>query len=419
LQMIDRLDIHNYETRTLNNGTPIYIVGGIEEEVVKIEWRFQAGRWYESQPAVARTTLQMLRKGTSGKSSKQIADAIEFFGADIDFINGHDTTGIEIFCLKKHLPEIIPVVIEIMHDAIFPEHELELMVQRQKQKLRISEKNTDFHANRAFHSAVFGATHPYGYAVTEPVLDALNREALIQYHQQHYAAAQAALFVSGNVDAAVIDLLNAQYGNIPLQKNTATKNAAPIESATQKKLYIENTDSVQSSIRIGKIAIPRTHPDFLAYNVMMVILGGYFGSRLMSNIREEKGYTYGIHALTSHYRNASYMEISTEVANEVCENAIEEIYKEMDILRTVPVSADELSIVRNYMMGSILRATDGPFNRINVIKNLVLHDMTTAYYDAFVHTLQTITPARIMEMAQKYLVQDAMTEVICGNLPKH
>lgn len=418
LQMIDRLDINNFKTVNLQNGTPVYVVDGVEEEVVKIEWRFQAGRWYETQPAVARTTLQMLRKGTSLKNSQQIADAIEFYGGDIEFINGHDTTGIEIFCLKKHLQNILPVVIEIMHDAIFPEHELELLVQRQKQKLLISEKNTDFHANRAFHGAVFGEAHPYGYAVTDAVLDALNREALIKYHQQHYASAHTALFVSGNVDDSVIELLNTQYGNIPLQKNTVTKNAAQIQSATQKKFYIEKSDSVQSSIRIGKIAIPRTHPDFLPYNIMMVIFGGYFGSRLMSNIREDKGYTYGIHAMTSHYRNASHMEINTEVGNEVCESAIEEIYKEMEIMRSEPVSTDELSIVRNYMMGSILRATDGPFNRIQIIKNLMLHDMTTTYYDNYVRTLLTVTPAQIMEMAQKYLIKEEMTEVICGNLTK-
>lgn len=417
LQLIDRLDINNYTTHVLDNGVPVYIVGGVEEEVIKIEWRFHAGRWFENKPAVARTTLQMMRRGTLNKTAQQIADAIEFYGGDLDFMNGHDTTGISIFCLKKHLIHIIPIVIEILEEAIFPVHELQRMVERQKQKLRISEKNTDFHANRSFQGAVFGTDHPYGYAVTDDILDALHRDLLVDYYKRHYAAANSAIFISGNVSDDVLTTLNVHYGKIAIQKKDGRLQQLQIQSLAQKKIYIQLEDSVQSSIRIGKIAIPRSHPDFLAYNIMMVIFGGYFGSRLMSNIREDKGYTYGIHAMTSHHRHASYMEISTEVGNEVCIDAIEEIYKEMDAMRNAPVSSDELSIVRNYMMGSILRATDGPFNRVNIIKNLILHDMTTDYYEAYVHALQTITPQQIQDMAARYLVKEDMTEVICGNLP--
>ncbi|MBK6729525.1 MAG: insulinase family protein [Bacteroidetes bacterium] len=418
LELIDRLEINNFKTTVLSNNTPVYIVDGVEEEVIKIEWRFNAGRWYETQPATARTVLQMMRKGTLQKTAEQIADAIEFYGGDLDFINGQDSTGIVVFCLKKHLDTILPIVIEILQEASFPEPELEMMIQRQKQKLRISEKNTDFYANRAFHRVLFGETHPYGYAVDDSILDNLNTDVLKQYHQQHYKNAPTAIFISGNVSDDIIDTLNTHYGKIQLHKKDALENTIAIETSSEKKVYKQLSESVQSSIRIGKIAIPRTHPDFLSYNIMMVIFGGYFGSRLMSNIREEKGYTYGIHATTSHNRHASYMEINTEVGNEVCEDAIEEIYKEMDLLRNEKVSSEELSIVRNYMMGSILRATDGPFNRINIIKNLVLNNMDTSYYDAFVNTLKTITPEQIQVMANKYLVKEEMKEVICGNLPK-
>lgn len=418
LQQVDKLEINNFRTAELSNNTPLYIVDGAEEEIVKIDWRFHAGRWYETQPAIARNTLQMLRKGTFQKTARHIADAIEFYGCDLDFTNGNDTTSISLTCLNKHLENVLPVVVELLQEAAFPDHELEMMIQRQKQRLRINEKNTEFYANRSLYRMLFGDTHPYGYAVDDAILDNLSTDGLRRYHRDFYKNAPSTLFVAGNVSDSILNTLDTYYGSIPVHNTVSRKNDISIRTSGERKIYKELTEAVQASVRIGKISIPKTHPDFLAYNIMMILFGGYFGSRLMRNIREEKGYCYGIHATTWHSLHASYMIISTEVGNEVCEDAIEEVYREMDVLRNEKVSETELSIVRNYVMGNILQATDGPFNRIKTITNLVLLNMDTSYYDAYMHTLQAITPERIQEMAVKYLVKEDMIESICGNLSK-
>ncbi|MBC8045341.1 MAG: insulinase family protein, partial [Fimbriimonadaceae bacterium] len=175
-------------------------------------------------------------------------------------------------------------------------------------------------------------------------------------------------------------------------------------------------DSVQSSVRIGCISISKHHPDFPELNVLNTIFGGYFGSRLMSNIRENKGYTYGIHSYITHLKHASYFAVDTEVGNEVCKNAIAEVYKEMNLLKSIQIDAEELNVVKNYMLGTLLRATDGPFNRINIIRNIVLSDLDFSYFDSLVHAIKTVTPERLKELANKYLVKEHMKEIICGNL---
>jgi predicted Zn-dependent peptidase len=176
-------------------------------------------------------------------------------------------------------------------------------------------------------------------------------------------------------------------------------------------------DSVQSSVRIGCISIAKNHADFPELNILNTVFGGYFGSRLMRNIREDKGYTYGIHSYITHFEHASYFVIDTEVGNEVCKAAMDEIYHELETMRTVQVTGEELLTVKNYMLGSLLRATDGPFNRISAIRNSVLSGLDEMYFTRLVDAIKHITPERLKDLSNIYFANENMQEVICGNLP--
>lgn len=414
LQQIDRLDIRNFSERILQNGAKLVVVGGVEQELIRVELLFHGGRWYEPKQGVSRTVCNLMRKGTSTKTARQIADSIDYFGAQLEIHAGQDFTSMTIFCLRKYLPEILPIAEEILLDAAFTEEELSLFVARQKQKLRINAQNTDFHANRKFNAVLFGDMHPYGYAMTEQTLDALERETLLKYHRTHYQPGNAMIFVSGNVVDQDLQLIDHYFGKYASEAKHVSATDKSIHKAPEHKFFIPKEDSVQSSVRIGTLSIAKTHPDFPDLNVLNTLFGGYFGSRLMTNIREDKGYTYGIYSSISHYRHASYFSIETEVGNEVCASALEEIYKEMDLLKKVAVEEDELSIVRNYMLGGLLRATDGPFNRINVIKNTMLSGLTLDYFDSLERAIRNISSERIMELAQQYFDYETMKEVVCG-----
>lgn len=414
LQQIDRLDIRNYTEHTLINGANLIIVGGVEQELIRVELIFHGGRWYEPKKVISRTVCSLMQKGTSTKSAKQIADSIDYFGAHVEIHPGQDFTSMSIFCLRKYLAEILPIAEEILLDATFPEEELNMFIARKKQKLRINAQNTDFHADRKFSAVLFGDAHPYGYSMTEETLDDLQRDDLVRYHRNHYNPGSAMIFVSGNVSDKDIAMIDACFGKYAVTDKHVSPTDKSIHTNAEHKFFIPKDDSVQSSVRIGTLSIGKTHPDFPDLNVLNTLFGGYFGSRLMTNIREDKGYTYGIYSSITHYRHASYFSIETEVGNEVCASALEEIYKEMDLLKKVAVAEDELSIVRNYMLGGLLRATDGPFNRINVIKNTMLSGLTLSYFDNLERAIRNISADRIMELAQQYFDYETMKEVVCG-----
>ena len=412
--LIDRLDIQNFEHRKLKNGTDLYFVGGIEEDLIRVELRFKAGRWYEPRHVVSRAVSNIMKKGTSTKNAKQIAVVVDFYGAQLEIEHGHDLTSIIIFCLGKYLDKILPVAEEIMTDASFAEDELEHFVKKQKQKLLISAQNTDFHANRKFNEVIFGKDHPYGYATFENDFNALNSSLLKDYHRKHYNPADATIFMAGNVNENAIALVEKHFGHYQKNGVIISSTDKNISTDFENKFFIAKEDSVQSSVRIGNISISKKHPDYPEFNVLNTAFGGYFGSRLMTNIREDKGYTYGIHSGVTHYKYGSFFVIQTETGNEVCAAAIAETYKEMDILKKEKMDADELMIIKNYMMGGLLRATDGPFNRINVIKNMVMSDLDTSYFDSLVSGIKNITADRLMELANTYLDQENMKEVVCG-----
>ena len=414
LQLIDRLDINNYKKTSLSNGVDVYYVDSNQEELIRIELRFRAGRWYEPQQAVSRAVCNLMRKGTIQKSAKQIADIVEFYGAHLDVQSGQDYTSMMIFCLSKHLEKIMPVAEEILLEANFPEEELALFIQKQQQKLRINAQNTDFHANRKFSNVLFGSQHPYGYVVNESTFDALTADTLLQFCRKHYSPGDATIFMAGNITSSTLPLIEKHFGKHKGVGKIIAATDKSIHTAFEHKHFIDKDDSVQSSVRIGTLSIPKTHPDFAELNVLNTAFGGYFGSRLMTNIREDKGYTYGIYSSITHLVHASYFSVETEVGNEVCAAAIAEVYKEMDVLKTTLIDDEELTIIKNYMMGGLLRATDGPFNRINVIKNMVMSNLTTEYFDGLAHAIKHVDAERLMELANKYFDYETMKEVICG-----
>jgi len=169
---------------------------------------------------------------------------------------------------------------------------------------------------------------------------------------------------------------------------------------------------VQGSIRIARPFPNRHHPDFMKVAVLNTIFGGFFGSRLMTNIREDKGYTYGIHSYLQNNIHDSAWMVSTEAGRDVCEAAIKEVYAEMEDLREEIVDEEELQLVRNYMIGIILGDLDGPFQILSRWKNIILNNLDEKYFYNSIHTIKTISAEEIRELARKYLNPEAFYELV-------
>ena len=185
------------------------------------------------------------------------------------------------------------------------------------------------------------------------------------------------------------------------------------ELAEEKKYRVTNdAEGVQGAIRIARPFPTRTHPDFKKSMVLNVLFGGYFGSRLMTNIREEKGYTYGITSyLQSHLDAAAWM-ITTEAGKDVSEATITEVYNEMELLRNEPPDEEELLLVKNYMMGLNLGYIDGPFNNISRWKSLILNGLDEEFFNDTIRQVKTVTAEELHELANKYLNPEDFFELV-------
>ncbi len=407
------LQLKPYTYAELDNGVPVYAIDAGAQDVVMVELVFFAGNWYEEKNIIAATTNYLLKNGTNNKNAFAINEHFEFYGAYLNRNCYNETATISLHALSKHLPELLPVVTELITDATLPEDELAIYKQNQKQRLEVNLKKGEFVANRLIDEYLYGYDHPYGKYTLTGDYDAIQREDLEKFYQQYYAAGKCLIFVAGKLPSDIQEQLNKSFGHLPLNKAEIPQVTHLPHRAAQKKYEIINdANGVQGAIRIARPFPNRHHPDFTKVQVLNNIFGGFFGSRLMSNIREEKGYTYGIYSYLQNHVDSSAWMVSTEAGRDVSRATIEEVYKEMDILRKELVEDEELHLVKNYMMGSILGDLDGPFQVISRWKNYILNNLTEEYFYNSINTIRAITAEEIRDLANKYLVADEFYELV-------
>lgn len=407
------IQLKPYQKYTLDNGVEVYAFEGGAQEVMLMELVFFAGNSFETKNWVAPATNYLLKNGTSTKSAFEVNDAFEFYGAYLNRSCFNETATISLHTLTKHFNELVPMVSELVADAVFPENELDIYAKNQIQQLTLNLKKGDFIANRFIDEYLFGIDHPYGKYSTEEAYNSLTRDELVSFYNQYYKEGKCIVFMAGKFPANIASTLNKYIGSLPLNKNKIDQPEHKIIAATQKKYNVVNDpSSVQGSIRIARHFPNRHHPDFAAAQVLNNIFGGFFGSRLMSNIREDKGYTYGIHSyLQNHIQQCAWM-VSTDAGKDVCNATIEEVYKEMAILRAELVDMEELNLVKNYMLGSLLGDVDGPFQIIGRWKSYILNGLTEEYFYNTIKTVRAIQPEQIKDLANKYLKKEDFYELV-------
>lgn len=405
------LRLKPYEKYTLRNGVDVYAINAGAEDVVMLDCVFYAGNWYEHKNLVAASTNFLLKNGTSKRSAFQINEHFEYYGSYLNRNCYNETSTLTLHSLTRHLPELLPVVKELLTDAVFPQEEIDVYKQNMKQRLNVNMKKSDFVAGRLIDAYLYGEQHPYGRYSHFEDFEAFSREELVDYYKQYYLNGHMMIFVAGKLPADIFQLLDQNLGD--LSNQPVIPSDLPSQPATERKYRVTNDpNGVQGSVRIATHFPNRHHPDFQKVQVLNNLFGGFFGSRLMSNIREEKGYTYGIYSyLQNHIQQSAWM-VSTEAGRDVCEATVAEVYKEMEILRNEPVEDDELMLVRNYMMGSILGDLDGPFQILNRWKNIILNGLDESYFYKQLETIRTVSPTELQELANKYLVPEKFYELV-------
>src|SRR6185312_7336329 len=387
---IDHVNLVRPTHQKLANGCNVFCFNSGDADLVRIEWIFGNGRFNPEKPLLNTAVNTMLTEGTHTLTSSQIADQIDFYGAFLQVEYGHDHSEVVLYCLTKHLPHTLPVILDILTDSVFPEKELETYKRNQQQKLQVSLQKNDYLARRAFNKALYGDTI-YGLCAEPDDYNSLNRDDMLAHFKQMYQPSNCTLLVAGKISQETFDLVTETcnaWTNAPAKADTSQPR---LQHSAEHFYFTEKPDALQSAIRMGRTTINRTHPDFPALQVLNTVLGGYFGSRLMANIREDKGYTYGIGSGVSSFKQTGALFIATEVGADVCKAAISEIEKEVERLKAELIPDAELSLVRNYMLGSLLGSLENVFSHADKFKNLYFSGLGYEYYDFYIDTIKTVT----------------------------
>jgi zinc protease len=399
----------------LSNGLPVYLLEGGTEEILKLELVFHAGSYFQPSPLVCYSMTNLLKSGTQTRNARQISETLDYYGAYLQEDAQKDIVSLGIFVLQKHLEPVLDVFQELIKAPVFPEDEMRIFLKNQKQRHLVNSQKVQFLARTYFNELLYGAEHPYGYRPEASDFDYVERQRLADFHRDFIHPGNAFCLVSGRLPKNILALLEAKLGasDWPSGKVQASPRYVA-GSASEKKILVEKPGVLQSAIRIGRRLFNRLHPDYHRLMITNALLGGFFGSRLMQNIRQDKGFTYGIGSSLVSLMRDGYFFISTEVGVGVCQKALDEIYLELKKLRTSPATEDELHTLKNYLAGNFLRSFDGPFAQSERFKEIIAFKMDVSHYQGFLNELNAITAGQIMQMAEKYLHEDSMIELVVG-----
>jgi len=413
---IENVQVLSPEQIKLSNRSNLFVFNAGEEELVRIQWIFDNADFKADQPIVNSALSAMLLEGTSKYSSAQIAEKVDFYGAYLFPEYSLDQTSLTLITLTKYLDKLLPLIIEILNDAVFPQQELDTYTRNSKQSLKISLQKNDYVARRKFNHFLFG-NNKYGYINEEKDFDQLNRNDLLEVFKTHIIPANCTIFASGNISINTLTYIKETIDNqwISLMPKPSSIPVS-VESIEPQQILIEKKKAIQSAIRIGQLSIQRSHPDFPTLQVLNAILGGYFGSRLMMNIREDKGYTYGIGSGLASLKDTGFFAISSEVGTDVCADTLKQIEFEINRLKIEKVPEEELTLVKNYLLGSMLGSLENVFSHTDKFKQVYFSNLPLDYYEYYTQQVKDVTATDLLALANKYLNFDQMIRVIVGKI---
>jgi predicted Zn-dependent peptidase len=399
----------------LDNGMAAYLIEAGEEEVTRIDFIVKAGSAYQDKSLVAGNVCKLLKEGTKNYSSAQIANLFDYFGSYLSTSISKDKATITLYSLTKHLERLLPVVSDMLKEALFQTQEIDLHLHMQRQEFLVNREKVKYKAQFEFNRMVFGAGTAYGQIVELDDFDKVERDDLVRFFKTHYNVKNTYIVVSGKTNHKVPELLNKHFGSGLSQDVNKNDSIRFVGTNGIKEKFIEKPGAMQSAIRIGRPMINKTHPDYNRFILLNTILGGYFGSRLMSNLREDKGFTYGVSSFTLNFRHGAAFSIATQVNAKHTREAIDEICNEMKKLRQTKISSKEIKLVKNYIYGTFLRNFDGPFALSERFSSVKDFGLSFDYYRKSLEEILLITADDLIETANKYLNPDDMIKLVVGN----
>lgn len=395
----------------LDNGIPVTFLHGAETEALRLDICFKVGRQHEHKRLAARATASMLKEGSIQFSGKEFAEKMDTLGSSWEAPVQLDYSHFSWLGLSRFASQALPYLAEILENPTFPESEIHAFVQRNRTRLKVELTKPDVVGYRAFTEILLGENHPFGWNSSQAIFENLQREDLLKHHSDWFCPSMCSCFLSGNIPHQFLQALNKTIGQLFLGKENRIQPRIPKVSPTFGQTEIKLPGTLQSSLHIGYLTGIRQHEDYPVLLVLNTILGGFFGSRLMTSIREKLGYTYHIQSNLDTYPDVGSLWINAEMSPEYLQPTRIEIFKEIHKLKIKPVSNSFLRMVKSYLLGTELNALDGTLQAMEVIRERAMEGIENLDYGNEMERINTVTPVEIQEMANKYFCEDNFTEV--------
>lgn len=416
IRPLEEFEIARPERLRMKNGIPLNIIRAGAQDVIRMDVLIGGGQCHQQQPLQAMFTNRMLREGTSSYTSAQIAEKLDFYGAWLELSSSLNCGFLTLYSLNKYFPYVMEIISDMLMHPLFPERELDVVKEVNKQQFLVNSTRVEVISRKCFNRSLFGENHPFGRYAEEEDYGKITPEVLKEFYRTYYHSSNCSVYVSGKVTSDIVRCIEEQIGNSPwgmIREMPQIQLPEPCRSV-DTHFYIEREDALQSSLKMGDFVMDRLHPDFLKCRIMVTLFGGYFGSRLMSNIREDKGYTYGIGAGVVNYPGRSVLAISTEADNCYVDDIIREVHTEMDRLRNDLASQEELDMVKSYMLGDLSRSYEGPFSLSDAWIYVETAGLDDEFFVRFMDAVRNVTCEDVRLMAQKYLCRETLIDVVAG-----
>lgn len=404
--------------RVMHNGISLSIIEAPGLGAVRIDFVFSAGQWHQVHKLQALFACRMLREGCRGYTAEKFAERLDYYGAWLELSVAMNRTFVTVYTLNKHFAPIIELVQCMITEPTYSEEQFSTVCTNNKAQFMINMQKGDVLAMRALRHSIYGDTHPCGMNVTAEDYDALQVSDIIDYYHCHYGSRTCRIYLSGDVDETMptyIESLfgNKEWGNGSRDKNRKKEDEFPHPNNSDAKTqYLRLEGAVQDSIRMGCLLMDVNDPDYLSMRVLTTILGGYFGSRLMKNVREEKGYTYHIGSDLITNTPQVMLMIHCEAQAGKADEVISEIHREMLRLHTEPISDKELLMVHNYMIGEICRNYESAFSLSDAYIFMEHLGLPPTHLEQTINAIHTTDAPHLQQLAQRYLRPEMLHTVV-------
>lgn len=405
-----------YSTHRLSNGTEVILLPYGKVEVIEIQAIFRVGKNHLPVPGLLSHAAKMMQEGTERYNSLEFSRQLDTFGAWMSHEVEEEATAFKLATTTPNIAYTLPLLKEMLLHPTFPEQEFQNMKIRAIQGARINAQKTTKMAARSFGHRIFGPKHPYGLSVGPDEIETLQLEDLKAAYKQWLVPGNMTLAVVGIFDEEdLLPVLEKEFGTLK-RENPPELPGEDFPYTPLNKLGRHHIpkEGMQSTVRLGHLGVKRSHPEFYKIMVLNTILGGYFGSRLMKNIREEKGYTYGIYSGYVAMKHEGVFLVQGDVGNEYVEETILEVKKEIKLLQDEKIEEGELSLVKNYLLGKSISERETPFQMGDWLRFSLVNDISFKDLDKRFEVVRGIKAEEVPELARKFLRPDEMLEVVAG-----